>query len=283
MKAPEFQVYNWLNEALESLEHERHDAPLLSKSVGPLARVARPFSLPPYTMTDPPYTGYLFESDPAVSKLEKYHQPFPVIALQFPILDDRDENRRMPTVAVVTHNEQNQELLIAQASKLYGHSKWTWYPAGLSVLIKGPLQHNKLVISPINFRKRPLSQEQVQMLVNSMNPSLMAVYEVAVLLQCQNVSIKHVETPKLVNEKRIRKGKRSLPDGYVICVSRDVTRLDYDRNEKEKDQKRKRTSPRTHFRRGHIRILQSGERIWISPVLVNPGSTPLDSKYQILF
>jgi len=283
MDAPDINLYGWLTEALESLEIGRPDAPLLSEVVGPLARAARPFSLPPYTMSDPPFTGYLFESEPSVSKLEEYRQPFPVIALQFPILDDRDENRRMPTVAIISHDEQKQEILIAQASKLQGHSDWTWYPAGLSVLIKGPLELNKLAISPYNFRNRPLSPANEQILVNSMNPAVMAAYEVAVLLQCQNISIVHVEASKQINEKRKRKGKRPLPDGYVIRVSRDVTRLEYDREEDEENPKRTRTSPRTHFRRGHIRRLQSGARVWISPIIVNPGSTPLDSKYLILF
>jgi len=286
MEAPELKVYGWLNEALESLERGRPDAPLLSETVGPLTHAARPFSLPPYTMSDPPYMGYLFESEPAVSYLEEYHQPFPVIALQFPILGVLDRNRYIRTVAVVSHDEQKQELFIFQASKHQVHSDWTWYPAGLSVLIKGPkgpLELNKLAISPINFRNRPLSHDQEQFLVNAMNPAVMATYEVAVLLQCQNVSIVRMEAPKEINEKRKRKSKRPLPDGYVIRVSRDVTRLEYDREEDEENPERTRTSPRTHFRRGHIRRLRSGGRVWISPAIVNPGSTPLDSKYQILF
>jgi hypothetical protein len=234
-------------------------------------------------MSDPPYTGYLFESDSAVSNLEEYHQLFPVIALQFPILDDRDENRRVPTVAIISHDEQKQELLIAQASKLQGHRNWTWYPVGLRVSIKGPLQLNGLYTLPYNFSNRPLSHSRRQFAINAMNPALMAAYEVAVLLQCQNVSIARMEAPKQFNKKRKRKGKRPLPDGYVIRVSRDVTRLEYDREEDEENPKRTRTSPRTHFRRGHIRRLQSGARVWISPAIVNPGSTPLNSKYLILF
>ncbi len=98
MVAPDINPYGWLSEALESLELRRPDAPSLPEVVGPLAREARPFSLPPYTMSAPPFTGYLFESEPAVSNLDEYHQPFPAIALQFPILD---EDRRMPTVAIV--------------------------------------------------------------------------------------------------------------------------------------------------------------------------------------
>jgi len=283
MEAPKLKVYGWLNKALESLEHVRPDAPLLSEVVGPLARAARPFSLPPYIDSDPPYTGYLFESEPAVSNLEEYHQPFPVIALEFLICDDRDENRRIPTVAIIGHDEQKHELLIAQASKLKGHPNWTWSPAGLSVKIKGPLELNKLAILPINFRNRPLSHPEVQLLVNAMNPAVMAAYEVAVLLQCQNVSIVRIEAPDKINKKRKRKGKRPLPDGYVIRVTREVTRLEYDRNEEEEEEKRMRTSPRTHFRRGHIRRLRSGALIWIAPTIVNPVGIPLDSKYQILF
>ena len=283
MNAPDINIYGWLTEALESLERRRPDAPLLSEIIGPIARGARPFSLPPYTMSDPPYRGYLFESEPAVSHLEEYHQPFPVLALQFPILDDRDKTPRKPTVAVIAHDEEKQELSVFQATKLQGHSNWSWFPAGLNVRVDGPLELNRLAIYPYNLRNQPLTQDQIQFLVSAMHPAVMAAYELAVLLQCQNISIVKVEPPSKVNEKRKRKGKRPLPDGYVISVSRDVTRLEYDQEEDEENPKRTRTSPRTHFRRGHIRRLQSGARVWISPTLVNPGSTPLDSKYLILF
>ena len=283
MEAPELKVYGWLNKALESLERRRPDAPFLFEIIGPIARRARPFSLPPYTMSDPPFRGYLFESEPAVSNLEEYHQPFPVIALQFPILDDRSKTPRKPTVAVIAHDEEKQELLVVQATKLQGHSNWSWFPAGLNVRVDGPLELNRLAIYPYNFRNQPLSQDQTQLLVNSMNPAVMAAYELAVLLQCQNISIVKVEPPSQVNEKRKRKGKRPLPDGYIICVARDVTRREYDRDADDDDTKREYASPRTHFRRGHIRRLKSGDRVWVSPTIVNPRSTPLDSKYQVLF
>jgi hypothetical protein len=277
--AADVNPYGWFNEAEEALDRGRADAPLLSEIAMPLSLDARPFSLPPYEMSDPPYKGYLFESDPAVTGLDEYHQPFPVIALQFPILDT---DRRVPTVAIVSHDEQKQELLIVQANKLHGHSDWTWAPVGLNVRVNGPLDLNKLAIRPQVFGNRPISHEYVQTLVNGMHPAVMAAYELAVLIQCQNISIRHVKAPEKVNEKRKRKGKRPLPDGYIICVARDVTRSEYD-GDGDDDAKREHASPRTHFRRGHIRRFKSGDKIWVSPTIVNPGSTPLDSKYQILF
>ena len=278
--ATDINLYGWLNEAQEFLERGRADAPLLSEIVAPLALEARQFSLPPYEMSDPPYKGYLFESDPAVSGLDEYHQPFPIIALQFPILDT---DRRVPTVAIVSHDEEKQELVIVQTMKLHGHSNWTWVPAGLNVKVKGPLYLNKLATHPEVFSNRPISHDQEQKLLNAMHPAVMAAYELAVLLQCQNISIRHVKTPEKINQKRKRKGKRPLPDGYIICVARDVTRREYDRDADDDDTKREHASPRTHFRRGHIRRLKSGDRVWVSPTIVNPGSTPLDSKYQVLF
>lgn len=278
MIAPTIDLYDWLNEALESLSLRRPDAPLLPEIVGPLAHEARPFSLPPYPISDPPFRGYLFESEPAVTKLDEYHQPFPVIALQFPILA---EGRRMPTVAIISHDEKAGELLITQANKLPGHSAWTWCPVGLNVAIKGPLDLNRLAIRPHFFSEQHLSQDKMQMAVDGMHPAIMAAYELAVLLQCQNVSIVRIETPQKINEKRRRKGKRPLPSGYVIRISRDVTRREYDQI--ENDPEHARIKRRTHFRRGHIRRLQSGAMVWVSFTTVNPGTIPLNSKYQILF
>lgn len=276
----EIHPYGWLNEAKEALERGRTDVTLLSETVTPLVLEARPFSLPPYEMSDPPYKGYLFESDPAVSGLDEYHQPFPIIALQFPILDT---DRRVPTVAIVSHDEEKQELLIVQAMKHKGRSDWSWAPAGLNVKLKGPLDLNRLAIYPEVFNNRPISHDQEQTLLNGMHPAVMAAYELAVLLQCQNVSIRLIRAPEKINQKRQKKGKRPLPDGYIICVARETKRGEYDRNAEDADTKREHSSPRTHFRRGHIRRLKSGNRVWVSPTIVNPGSTPLDSKYQVLF
>ena len=207
MEAPDIKVYGWLNKALESLERKRPDAPWLSEIIGPIARDAKPFSLPPYTMSDPPYRGYLFESEPAVTNLEEYHQPFPVIALQFLILDDRDKTRRQPTVAIISHDEEEQQLLVLQAVKRRDRSDWSWYSAGLNVRVNGPLELNRLAIFPHNFGNQPLSHDITQWLVNALNPAVMAAYELAVLLQCQNISIVKVEPPTQANEKRKRKGK----------------------------------------------------------------------------
>ena len=280
MVTPDIKPYGWLSEALESLEYRRpKKAPLLAEVVNPLAHEARPFSLPPYTMSDPPFKGYLFESEPAVSNLDEYHQPFPVIALQFPILN---EGRRLPTVAIISHNEEAQKILIVQANKFPGEAEWTWNPGGLSVSIKGPLDLNRIAMQPHSFSDKPLSRDDSDTLLSGMHPAVMAAYELAVLLQCQNISIVHVEAPKKINEKRKRKGKRQLPDGYVIGVSRDVTQKKFDQDEDETNPKDSHASPRTHFRRGHIRRLQSGATIWVASTIVNPGGSPLDSKYQIL-
>lgn len=189
----------------------------------------------------------------------------------------------MPTVAIVSHNEEKEELLIAQAMKLKGHHDWTWGPAGLKVSVKGPLYLNKIATHPEVFGNRPISPEHMQTAVNAMHPAVMAAYELAVLIQCQNISIRHVKAPEKINQKRKRKGKRPLPEGYIICVERDVTRKEYDQGADDGDTKRKHASPRTHFRRGHIRRLKSGCIAWVSPTMVNPGGTPLNSNYQVLF
>ena len=125
-------------------------------------------------------------------------------------------------------------------------------------------------------------RSDAQTLLSGMHPAVMAAYELAILLQCQNISIVHVEAPTQINEKRKRKGKRQLPDGYVIGVLRDVTRRKLDQDEDEVNPKVSHANPRTHFRRGHIRRLQSGATIWVTSTIVNPGGSSLDSKYQIL-
>ena len=99
------------------------------------------------------------------------------------------------------------------------------------------------------------------------------VYEFLAALNCANVGTQRIPAPKMLNSKRLKKGKAPFYDYQVL-----------DLRQEEPDTPtaggaRGHGAPRTHLRRGHLRRL--GERyghkvLWINATVVNarPGDDP---------
>ena len=96
-------------------------------------------------------------------------------------------------------------------------------------------------------------------------------------LACSNVTADIVERidPK-VNARRIRAGKLPLWETRVLTVL--CPRHAIARTASAGD----RASPRQHLRRGHVRHLADGRRIWIQPALVgDPANGRIRKFYQV--
>lgn len=81
------------------------------------------------------------------------------------------------------------------------------------------------------------------------------------VFSCSNVILANNPPPKLINQKRIKKGKVPFFEYKTLHVKQ---------NKLEKNETKKGThnSPRLHLRRGHIRNLFDGRKIWITSCLV---------------
>lgn len=96
-------------------------------------------------------------------------------------------------------------------------------------------------------------------------------------LACSNVTAEIAERadPK-VNARRIRAGKLPIWETRiltVLCPRHAINRT---------GQQGERASPRQHLRRGHVRHLADGRRIWIQPALVgDPANGRIRKFYQV--
>lgn len=92
-----------------------------------------------------------------------------------------------------------------------------------------------------------------------------AIVQMCAALACSNVSTElHEPTPKQV---RTATRRGALPfDSYRILV------VDGQPSQATGSGGGTHASPRTHLRRGHIRCLSSGRRIWVNSTVVNPGA-----------
>jgi len=93
---------------------------------------------------------------------------------------------------------------------------------------------------------------------------MMAVLELIEALSCKNIDYEPMEVRKI---NRGAKNRGAIPfDEYRALVLRES------RNEKTNNIERGNRSPRQHLRRGHIRRLQSGDKVWVNSTIVNAGA-----------
>lgn len=89
------------------------------------------------------------------------------------------------------------------------------------------------------------------------------------VLNCSNISLEKIPKSK-VKTAAISGKKNAIPydDYYTLAV--EVPKLNDSRIETKGGQHQ---SPREHIRRGHIRKLHSGRKIWVNASVVNAGKT----------
>ena len=81
------------------------------------------------------------------------------------------------------------------------------------------------------------------------------------VFSCSNVIAVNNLPPKLINQKRLKKGKVPFFEYKTLHIKQE-------RKEKNNIKKGTHNSPRLHLRRGHIRKLYDGRKIWITACLV---------------
>ena len=100
--------------------------------------------------------------------------------------------------------------------------------------------------------------------VNDVSAEASALLEMIEALTCSNVGITTAQTANAaVNERRVRSGKLPIYETKVLTIetpktTRSATTIGCG----------DRSSPRQHLRRGHIRELGSGKRIWVTSCVV---------------
>lgn len=97
--------------------------------------------------------------------------------------------------------------------------------------------------------------------VNDVGGEITTVIEFLAILHCTNVSVETKKPSKEVNKKRRAQGKKPLL-AYKVLTIPGMTGEHHHRGGTH-------NSPRTHLRRGHIRRLSSGKRVWVNACLVN--------------
>jgi hypothetical protein len=105
--------------------------------------------------------------------------------------------------------------------------------------------------------------------------ALNGLTELMLMLSLSNVTTKTIIAPEAINRKRQRNGKLPLYDYHVLLIDGKETcsRESSDSTDR---------SIRSHFRRGHIRRLNDGRRVWVKQAYVH-GRTAgfVDKDYMV--
>lgn len=116
-----------------------------------------------------------------------------------------------------------------------------------------------------------MTEAQLQGLMTDMADEIRVAFGLLGILSCNNAPIREILPPAQLNKKRNKRGKSPLPTYRTLHISDHVNRP------KTSDSHNGHASPRTHWRRGHIRNQPTAKgyiRKWIKPTIVGTGDAP---------
>lgn len=193
--------------------------------------------------------------------------PFPLIALEFQFTSENriEAGNVAATKRVVFARERDDSIAISIAFWSPANGLWNLHPEA-SVPMTGYVQRHAK--TPDGFPGLVIATApavtELGIEPEEYIDEVRALLGLLNALSCSNVAIDRIP-PKRANSAK----HPALPfDTYHVlmirkreaCASSDSVFVE------------DRRSPREHLRRGHIRRLQSGVRLWINATIVNPGA-----------
>ena len=171
------------------------------------------------------------------------------------------------TYLIITEESAEKDIILMYFSGIIGStSNYKWFAPDVTVKLKkkqsGELVGIELIDEYGNLRTDFTDDEKWWVLLAQ---SMCRIFPV---LSCSNIFFLDKPPPKLINKKRKTKGKCQIHSYKILNIS-----LPNDAIKKNTTASvEKRASPRLHLRRGHVRKLPSGERVWIQSCIVGDAS-----------
>ena len=191
-----------------------------------------------------------------------------------------EENTVQYPRRIVFANEHEEFIFIYSivGSNLNGQDTWAMQPmsvciskVGSTVFVEPAIKSiNETTVKGVGAQIVPTgtlfdamySSDREEWAWADMQDEVLAVLELIEALSCSNVTHEAI-TARKQNKSQVRKG--ALPfDEYRMLIVKNSTKEYQDKGGTH-------ASPREHLRRGHIRNLSNGNRIWINSCVVNAG------------
>lgn len=211
--------------------------------------------------------------------IDFYRLPYPLISILHEV--EMDGHGSAPAIAVAHEiTDEWRGLLqgddtyfpdgswIALTSALYRSDLDLWCPGPSVIVCKNELTPGVWGTQQFLPQKHPITEaycreKGAERIATEMQIDLHVVCNLCVMLGMANVEPVLVQAPKAVNKKRAAKGKPLLYDYHVLKV--DGERWESSEREVSGDKR----FTRSHLRRGHIRNIAGGRKIWVRATYVH--------------
>jgi hypothetical protein len=235
-----------------------------------------------------PPSGKILDNDLAGMSTE-LKLPFPKIIIEWNSFKDKSSTKSLVIA------EQLEDDSIAMYSLLYVNKEaaWATFPCMAIISNKSGPNYVKeedptFVYSKSDSNIKPLDiaifnhyhvipgmehlvhkvEDWIKFATYGLSCEIQALLELLQALSCSNVKSELLKNTKPLTLKQ-KRCKSSLPlDQYRVLVIDTDNKKESNSTGKQKEGR----SPREHLRRGHIRVYQSGLRIWIQSCVINPGT-----------
>lgn len=125
-----------------------------------------------------------------------------------------------------------------------------------------PIEHRTGAISEYAALMGGSIQEAVADMARNSEDELQAYLDLCYALSCSNIEMQTIAPPSALNMNRVKSGKRRLFDYKVLVLA------PRSQGEERVSAATDRAAPRAHLRRGHVRHLPSGRRVWVNATMV---------------
>jgi len=212
--------------------------------------------------------------------------PYPVIAIEYyQPYEEHDPKTRIGRIGrdvearervILCSEMPNNALMVTLFIKSHGRGISVWAPFDGSVLYY-PKEHNGHVV-PNFMSKEFFSAEIQQNVISNYSDEFPVIGNLLAALSCKNVYESLSLAPRHMNNKRKKKKKAPIYEYKFLEINTEKLSAE------PRTEKGFHASPRIHLRRGHIRRLQDGDRIWVNAAIVGRknGTGVLHKDYGVL-
>lgn len=226
--------------------------------------------------------------------------PYPVFCIEYQVFASRDHEQsstldvapdRIIVCWVQDTDPPRPQTAVMRVASVYAHStykQWQVCPLVAMVEIGRHRQMNYLRFADGRMGTTAvlmnefLPEDGVRVLPPAVRESvpheigeeLLHAYEMLIVMNTNNATLRKEDPPIKLNKKRIAKGKEPFQTYHVLDVPH--------RSDKGPAQGGTHASPRFHLRRGHIRRLPTGRTTWVRPSAVgDPSRGSVRADYRV--
>ena len=199
-----------------------------------------------------------FEKFEGLSLKDYFSKIIPTLALPYPSMNFEFFNKEGEKFIIhATQEDKDSDILLLVFSRNDTYPFWLTFPYMFKLTKEYETRTEQL--SNDNVRIEKLKSIFSERIKEYEFITAYVVLDFLSAINCNNIKKEVILAPKFINSKRKAKGKPLFSDYHVLTLDVSKTKI-VNKGEKREGSH---TPKRQHLRRGHIRVLASGEQTWV--------------------